>query len=129
MSTITLTPPQERRRTAFKALCEELRIQVSDNPDHEHYSYSGSEDAHPYVHGQEPITGPWCIVTEHDGDEQCFAYAYPGFHDLKAAQARGAEFIDDDMFDERPLFVVNLDTSERYHATITFAVEWDRRDG
>ena len=102
------------RIEALKALMKRWHIEMpADDMPHR---TSSTEDLEPYLTGEEPINGPWAVVTHgtgSTGDE--ITYIYPGYETLEAAQVKAIANVGDSIFEETPHSIVNLDTVETLH--------------
>jgi len=100
---------QTRRREAFAALMESDGCLPTD------YDAGEEEDPRPYLSGEEPI-GRFVCVTKNwssHGEEKLFYL--PTFDDLMLATNRAEEYCDDDIFEELPVRIVDLDSGAVYY--------------
>lgn len=96
---------QTKRREAFAKLIE----QYGQRPDD--YDEGEEEDPRPYLSGELSLD-PWIVVTANyssHGERKVFFLPEFSRH---AAQQRAVYYADDDIFEELPVEVVNLDTGE-----------------
>lgn len=95
------------RRENLIALAERYQIAVPSE-EQTYFVYSGEEDLAELLYGEEPLLR-WACVTQHDD------YAYITLHDTREqAEARGVEYVTDDLFSESPMAVADLDTGKLY---------------
>lgn len=114
---------QEKRRAAFAALLKD------DDTDKETYDDGEEEDPRIYLSGQEKI-GRFCVVTlnwSSRGYDKLFYL--PIFNDMQAATNRAEEYIYDDLFEELPVKVVDLDTGDVHWAHAQYAWSSERPVG
>lgn len=79
----------------------------------------------PYLTGDEPL-GRFVCVTKNwssHGEEKLFFL--PVFSSLRLAKARAEEYCDDDIFEEIPVKIVDLDTGYRWIARPVY--EWNKK--
>lgn len=112
----------EERRQRVEAL-DKLLTEFSQRVDD--YDEGEEEDLRPYFNGSVfPL--PWACITQNGTPG---SYDYKTFFLLLAsreeAQARAEQFIEDDIFVELPIAVVNLDTGERWNARP--ATKWEKQ--
>lgn len=94
------------RIAAYKAVLERHDIDPKDD------SYSGGEDAAEYLAGDREIER-FCVVTMANcGAETVLTYAYSGCDSLENAKLAATANIDDNIYPETPLEIVDLDTGE-----------------
>ena len=81
-------------------------------------SYSGEEDAQLHISGEVPLAR-YCVVT------QCgeFTYAKANCETLDCAKGCALEYINDDLFQESPVAIIDLDTGERLEPDFS-TVQW-----
>ena len=97
-----------RRREAFADLMEADGCLPTD------YDEGEEEDPRPYLSGDVPC-GRFVCVTKNwssHGEEKLFYL--PIFDDLQEATNRAEEYCDDDIFEELPVKIVDLDSSRVY---------------
>jgi hypothetical protein len=100
---------QQARRKAFAALFEE------DGSDPTNYDEGEEEDPRPYLSGEKDL-GRFVCVTINWSSSGGKLFYLPEFDDFESAKAR-AEFYDrDDLFEEIPVKVVDLDNGETFYA-------------
>ena len=104
----TTQTPDPKRLATYRAVLAETCIDPNDT------SYSGGEDAGEFVRGERPIER-YCAVTIGGG----FSYATPTSTTLAQAKAKAAENIVDDIFNEIPHFIIDLDTGRRWQPNWT----------
>jgi hypothetical protein len=110
---------QERRREAFAALIK------ADGSDPESYDEGYEEDPRPYLSGDMPLGRYVCVTlnwTHSDGK----LFYLPTFDDLMLATNRAEEYDRDDIFEEIPVKVVDLDSGTEYYAKPMYAWEIGR---
>ncbi len=90
------------RLDQYKQVLDELNIDPDDT------SYSGGEDAGLHVSGEVPLER-YCVVTQ--GGE--FTYAKAIWDTLEGAKASAMENVTDEVFQETPVAIIDLDTGER----------------
>lgn len=95
------------RLDTLKELLERYKQTVDD------YDTDVEEDLRPYFNGKEEI-GRYCCVTAHDYDLGSKYFFLVSFDTLEQAQSRATEFMADDLYAERPISIVDLDTGERW---------------
>ena len=74
------------------------------------YDEEVEEDLRPYFRGEKEV-GMWCCVTMHDEKP----FFLPEFDNIEAAQSRAIEFARDNIFQEVPEAVVNMDTGDVWY--------------
>ena len=101
------------RHTAYRELLMRLAIhpQITSN-------YSANEDAYEFL--QQPTLPRYVAVTTH-GD---FIYASRGADTLEATEILASEYVQDGIFDEMPLEIVDLDTNTTYEPIVE--IRWQR---
>lgn len=115
-----MIPDQERRRQAFAELMR------SDGSNPEDYDEGEEEDPRPYLSGEFPL-GRFVCVTLNWSHSNGKLFYLPSFDDLMLATNRAEEYDRDDIFEEIPVKVVDLDTDTAYYAQPMYA--WEiRRD-
>lgn len=100
---------QERWREAFADLMEADGCLPTD------YDEGEEEDPRPYLSGEEPI-GRFVCVTKNwssHGEEKLFYL--PIYNDLMLATNRAEEYCEDDIFEELPVKIVDLESGAVYH--------------
>ena len=112
---------QTKRREVFADLLEAEGCLPTD------YDEGEEEDPRPYLAGDEPL-GRFVCVTKNwssHGEEKLFFL--PVFDSLRLAKARAEEYCDDDIFEEIPVKIVDLDTGYRWVARPVY--EWNKSGG
>lgn len=104
-----MDPVQEKRLESFIALMSSDGFSADDYDEGE-----GEEDPRPYLQGDEPI-GRFVAVTK---TGNTFFY-YPRFVFAQDAIERAVRYIEDGIYEERPLKVVDLDLGG------VMAPQWD----
>lgn len=99
---------QERRLAAFVALLD------ADGSDAEDYDHEVEEDIRPLVAGEKEIGRYICVTMNLSFSEGKLFYL--SFNDLGQAISRAEEYDRDDIFEEFPVKVVDLDTGEEHFA-------------
>lgn len=98
------------RLEAFEKVLAEFHI------DPKAMGSTGEEDAAEAIEqhqsGEVPLERFCLVTTAHSGGCQLF-YAYAQDHDLVGAMNRAIESIDDSLFAETPVRIIDLDTGER----------------
>lgn len=111
------------RQEAYREVCKQNFIEIGDT------SNSSGEDSALYFtvlndEGEkcepERQAERFCAVTQ---GEQEIRYAYADYETLEGAQARAIENVDDDIYRETPVEIVDLDTREHY-IVIAWNLEW-----
>lgn len=74
---------------------------------------SGAEDLKTYLDGTS-VCGEWAAVTASAGDSGEVVYVYPYYDTRDDAIERATRYMDDDILQEMPRAVVNLDTGETW---------------
>jgi hypothetical protein len=82
------------------------------------YAEEVEEDLRPYFNDERELER-YCCITSHEGK----FFFLPEFASVEGAQARAEEYMFDDLFQEIPVAVVDLDTGGSYRPT-SFHVEW-----
>lgn len=101
---------QQARRKAFVELLK------ADGSDPGNYDEGEEEDPRPYLSGQKDLRRFVCVTLNWTSSDGKLFYL-PEFDDFDAATAR-AEFYDrDDIFEEIPVKVVDLDSGETAYAS------------
>src|SRR5690348_3770838 len=103
---------QRHRMERFKQLIERHAVDLRHT--------TAGEDLAPWLDGEVPLP-EWVAVTRHGGD---YTYLYPEA-DFFAARRVAERHMLDDIHEEQPVEVVNLDTGER-HVPIGALVEWEQ---
>jgi hypothetical protein len=111
----TTRDPQTPRTEAYRKLCSDYGIDLDGRSCH-----SGEEDAMDYLADPQTIKR-YCAVTEHG----IWRYAYPDYETPEGARERASEFIDDGLFSEQPVAVVDLDNDQAWEPAL--AVTWQAR--
>lgn len=120
---MTTTDQQQARRTAYIALIKKWWI----DPDNE--DTSSNEDAGHWLATADDSDpdfnefGQYAAVTMgigENGDE--IYYVYPEFNAIEDAQKKASDNIMDDLYPERPIEIVDLDTGDIYEPAIR--VKW-----
>lgn len=93
---------QAARREAFARLIERYHQSPED------YDEGEEEDPRPYLSGEEALA-PWICVTVNYTSHGEPKFFFLPFEDDEAAMSRAVEFAADDLFEELPVAVVNLD--------------------
>lgn len=105
---------QDERRAAFAALL------AADGTDPTNYDEGEEEDPRIYLNGDEPI-GRYVVVTSNTSSRGYEVYFYlPIFETLLLATNRAVEFDRDDLFEELPVKVVDLETGTVWHAEVSY---------
>lgn len=103
--------PGERGRRLAE-IFEEYYIDPTNNHD------TSNEDAGLYLLDEnDPDYKPirrFCTLTQGTGNSGLITYAYADFDDVESAKRKALEYINDDIFSEAPIGIVDLDTGERY---------------
>lgn len=90
------------RLDALRAVCKRYHVETEDE------SVSSTEDLEPYFSGEEEIH-QFVAVTESHGSGHALTYAYPDFDSAEAAQQRALRHVNDDIYPEGAVAVVDLD--------------------
>jgi hypothetical protein len=107
------------RADRLKALLEEYQQNPTD------YDEGEEEDPRPYLSGEEECE-EWCCVTVNYTSHGNAKYFFlPTFGNRHGAEHRAIEFVEDDLFEELPVAVVNLDTGTSYKPTWE-SLTWSR---
>lgn len=111
---------QEQRRKAFAALLE------ADCNSPDDYDAGEEEDPRPYLSGELPLGRFVCVTLNWSsrGSEKLFYL--PFFDDLTEATNRAEEYDRDDIFEEIPVKIVNLDFGTVYWAVPMYA--WETKE-
>ena len=96
----------DTRKARLTQLAERYWIEIPD-PDAEHYDSAATEDLAEYLCG-DIHTDRWVAVTLHDST----SYFVKTFPTREQAEAYTIEYINDDLFTEAPVAVVDLDADE-----------------
>ena len=101
---------QQARRNAFIQLLEADGSSPSD------YDQGEEEDPRPYLSGEKDL-GRFVCVTLNWSSSNGKLFYLPEFDTLDAAKARAELYDRDDLFEEIPVKVVDLDSGETFYAT------------
>lgn len=102
---------QDRRRDNLRALCAEFYIDLTGRP-----TSSSEEDVREFFENAgDPdfALGAWCAVTRGHGSNDEITYLYPTFWTMRDAKAKAVANIDNDIFAEAPVCIVNMDDPTR----------------
>lgn len=119
----SIAPMENRRQEALRQLCDTWGLRIHDGQARR-WASTAEEDIAAYfyeIDGEDPQpVDEWAAITEHD-DESGIVYVktYPT---LQAAQEGAAEYVQDDIFSERPIRIVSLDTGRTFAPIIR--VDW-----
>lgn len=105
---------QDARRTALRGLCDKHGLSPNDKT-------TAGEDIAPYLANEISIAR-FAAVTR-NGE---IFYVIPDFATFAAAQGRAFEYVNDDIFAEWPVEVVDLDTGDTLVPDFAM-VRWWRR--
>jgi hypothetical protein len=94
------------RLKRFKQLMKQYGMTASD------YDAGGEEDPRPYLNGTDALSRFVCVTVNYSSQGFARHYFLPVFHDIEHAVARATEHAADDIFEELPVAVVDLDTGE-----------------
>lgn len=118
---------QTRRREALVALAGEYwldveRIVAIGTDPTGHFDQTADEDLFPYLAPTEPLEiASYCLVTKHEDHR----YLIPVFDTLAQAFARAESYVDDDIFTEYPVEIIDLDSGTRWRPGSP-AFSWQR---
>lgn len=101
---------QQARRKAFAELLE------ADGSDPTNYDEDEEEDPRPYLSGEKDLGRFVCVTLNWSSSDGKLFYL-PEFDDFDAAKARAELYDRDDLFEEIPVKVVDLDSGETAYAT------------
>lgn len=100
------------RKDAFAALLAQYQQAPTD------YDEDTEEDPRPYFSGEKELA-PWvCVTVNYSSHGYAKYFFLPTFATSKEAAERAVEYVQDDLFEELPVAVVNLDDGT------TFEPEW-----
>jgi hypothetical protein len=103
------TATANARLEKLRELMDRWYIAMPGDGDHR---ASNTEDLEPFVEGEEEIK-EWAVITHGTGSSgDDVTYIYPEYETPEAAQAKAIENIGDDIFEETPHAIVNLDTGQ-----------------
>jgi hypothetical protein len=117
------------REERLRAVCQSHDVEITE--DASAWTYSGQEDVAAYFYGdpddyfgdsKKPIQ-TWAAVTVSPNED--FVYIKADYETLEEACRAATEYVDDDIFSEVPLFVINLDTGEE-HIPVWRSVQWQQ---
>jgi hypothetical protein len=103
MSTETRSPQQNRHENLLKLL-KRFGCTADD------YAHDVEEDVRPYLTGSREIDRWCCVTVNYSSCAHAKWFFLPCFGTAEEAQIRSIEFADDDIFEEIPVAVVDLDT-------------------
>lgn len=101
---------QARWRVAFAELLDRDGSSPND------YDAGEEEDPRIYLSGEEEIGRFVCVTTNWSSRGHEMTFYLPTFNDWEAAAARAVEYIQDDLFEEIPLKIVDLETGAEWTA-------------
>lgn len=102
-----MTDVQTKRRDAFARLLAAYGLGPTD------YDEGEEEDPRPYLDGELSVL-PWALVTVNYTSHGEAKYFFLLFDAIGEAMERGVRFAQDDIFEELPVEVVNLDTGASF---------------
>lgn len=104
------------RAHAFAALLEEYDASPNE------YDEGEEEDPRPFLNGEQEPSRFVCVTINYSSHGYGKHFFLPTFDDQAAAEARAVEFADDDIFEELPVEVRDLDTGASFpaHRTVGF---------
>jgi hypothetical protein len=108
-------PVQLMRRQAFAALLERDGYTAEDYDDDPEVP----ENPRPYLNSEAPL-GRYCCVTLNWSTSDGKHFYLPEFDDLLFATNRAEEYVEDDIFEELPVKIVDLDEGVEYHARAVY---------
>lgn len=97
---------QEKRLARFEELMAEYGMAEDDYDDDD----DAEENPRPYIRGEQPLEAWVCVTVNYSSRGGATHYFLPKFEEAEAAIARAEEYAQDDLFEELPVAVVNLDT-------------------
>lgn len=109
---------QEKRQEAFAKLIDSYGQRPTD------YDEGEEEDPRPYLSGELSLD-PWIVVTVNYSSHGEPKYFFLPEATRPDAQARAVHFAADDIFEEIPVAVVNLDTAEVWEPRWS-SLQWRR---
>lgn len=86
-----------------------VQILADHHADPEDYDHEVEEDVRPYISG-DSLCEQFLCITLHDDKP----YFLPDFGNRDGAELRAVEYINDDLFSEIPLAVVDLDSGKEW---------------
>lgn len=110
---------QVMRMARLEALC--LKFWIARNLDGP-WQTASEEDVAVFLRGEEPIM-KWAAVTRHAGDHPSF-FIYPTFLERADAEERASRHMRDDIFQETPVYVVDMDEGSMF-SVLGVQVTWD----
>lgn len=105
---------QEQRRQAFAELLK------ADGSDSEAYDRDEEEDPRPYLVGEKDLARFVCVTLNWSSSHGKLFYL-PEFDNFEKAQVRAEMYDRDDIFEEIPVKVVDLDTGEEQYAEASYS--------
>ena len=102
------------RRAAFAALLK----RSGDSPGD--YDEGEEEDPRPYISGKKQL-GRFVCVTKNWSNSAGKSFYLPTFGDWESARARAEAYDTDDIFEEIPVAIVDLDTGADWYAEPHYA--------
>jgi hypothetical protein len=100
---------QAERLERFKALMDHYSMSPTD------YDEGEEEDPRPYFAGEQELAQYVCVTTNYSSHGEAKQFFLPTFDTLDAAKARAVEYTTDDIFEELPETIVDLDTGEQWY--------------
>ena len=108
---------QRERRAAFQKLMERFNQQATD------YDEGEEEDPRPYFSGAKPISRFVCVTVNYTSHGEAKHFFLPTFDTASEACDRAVEYATDDIFEELPVLVFDLD-EEREMSPQFRRVQW-----
>lgn len=102
------TPLAVARRDAFRSLLAEYEVSE------EEYDRGEEEDPRPFVAGRSRCSQFVCVTLNYSSRGGPMPFFLPTFDSLADAQRRAVEFAADDVFEELPVEVRDLDSGESW---------------
>lgn len=112
---------QAMRAQAFRALLARYCVDETE------YDEGEEEDPRVYLSGEEPIRRWVCVTSNTSSRGYWHPFFLPTFDTADAAMARAEEYMRDDLFEEMPEAVFDLDTGTEYRVK-GFRVEWELKE-
>lgn len=96
------------RLDRFAALIAEYHQSPED------YDEGEEEDPRPYFTGEAELSRFVCVTVNYSSQGHAKFFFLPTFEERDAAELRAVEYAQDDIFEELPVAVVDLDTGEEF---------------
>jgi hypothetical protein len=80
------------------------------------YDAGEEEDPRPYIDGEKPLSRYVCVTVNYTSHGYGKYFFLPDFDTPEGAASRATEYTHDDIFEELPVSVYDLDTGEEHKA-------------